>query len=122
MQGADYMRLLSLRSAPLPSLTMTLCLYLDIPTVLSCAACREVTAENQSLRCQVQVLERSMARMCHQQQQGDALASLALQLGGSHIAAMLAGQGAAGATHEGLPEPSGQDFACTPGSGWESWR
>ncbi len=71
-----------------------------------------MTAENQSLRAQVQVLERSMARMCHQQQQGDALASLALQLGGSHIAAMLAGQGAAGATHEGLPGPSGQDLAC----------
>ena len=88
-----------------------------MPHILGCAACREVTAENQSLRAQVQVLERSMARMCHQQQQGDALASLALQLGGSHIAAMLAGQGAAGAIPEGLPGPSGQDSACTPVSG-----
>ena len=81
-----------------------------------------MTAENQSLRAQVQVLERSMARMCHQQQQGDALASLALQLGGSHIAAMLAGQGAAGATHEGLQGASGQDWTCTLASALESWH
>ena len=81
-----------------------------------------MTAENQSLRAQVQVLERSMARMCHQQQQGDALASLALQLGGSHIAAMLAGQGAAGAAHEGLQGASGQACTCTLASALEPWH